>query len=144
MGWTCLLAHGVPVWDEINFRTFRPEALLGEVKAIPGLKKAHFAMPPRWLKPADRIKSQYSTITFAISDPDGTITNKLLTGRAALFGKEVIIQRWVDKPALVQCSHCHALGHIRSSRGCTLAKDSIKCYKCGGAHPSDKHHQSCP
>jgi hypothetical protein len=144
MGWTRLLAHGVPVWDDNGWTNFGPEALLEGVKAMPGLKRAHFAMPPRWLKPVDRIESEYSTITFAISDPDGTITSKLLTGRAALFGKEVIIQRWVDKPALVQCSHCHALGHIRSSRSCTLAKDSVKCHICGGAHPSDRHDQSCP
>jgi len=144
MGWTRLLAHGVPVWDDIEWKTFGPEDLLQGVKAIPSLKKAHFAMPPRWLKPVDSIESNYSTITFAISDPDGTIANKLLTGRAALFGKEVVIQRWVDKPALVQCSHCHALGHIRSSRGCPLARDSVRCHICGGAHTSDKHDQCCP
>ena len=45
-------------------------------------------------------------MTFAISDPDGAITSTLLKGRAALFGKEVTIQRWVDKPLLVQCSRC--------------------------------------
>jgi hypothetical protein len=143
MGWTRLLAHGVPVWDDDGWTPFGPEALLREVKAMPGLKKAHFAMPPRWLKPTDRIASDYSTITFAISDPDGTITSKLLTGRAALFGKEVMIQRWVDKPALVQCSHCHALGHIRSSRSCPLGRDSVKCHICGGAHKSEKHSQNC-
>ncbi len=144
MGWTCLLAHGVPVWDDSEFKNFGPEALLKEVKVMPNLKKAHFAMAPRWLKPVDCIESMYSTITFAISDPDGTITNKLLSGRATLFRKEVAIQRWVDKPALVQCSHCHVLGHIRSSRSCPLGKDSVKCYICGGAHLSDKHDQSCP
>jgi hypothetical protein len=143
MGWTRLLAHGVPVWDENEWTNFGPEALLREVKAMPCLKKAHFAMPPRWLKPIDRITADYSTITFAISDPDGSITSKLLTERAALFGKEVTIQRWVDKPALVQCSHCHELGHIRSSRSCKLGRDSVKCHICGGTHPSDKHDQNC-
>ena len=144
MGWTRLLAHGVPTWDENEWVMFGPEALLMEVKALPGLKRAHLAMPPRWLKPIERIETAYSSITFAISDPDGTITSKLLSGRTALFGKEVTIQRWVDKPALVQCSHCHALGHIRSSRGCSLGKDSVKCFICGGAHSSDDHSQICP
>jgi hypothetical protein len=111
MGWTRLLAHGVPVFDE-NWCATGPADLLKEVKAMPGLKKAHFAMPPRWLRPIDRIETDYSSITFAISDPDGSIISTLLNGRAALFGKEVVIQRWIDKPALVQCSHCHALGHI--------------------------------
>jgi hypothetical protein len=93
MGWTRLLAHGVPTWDDIKWVIFSPEALLREVKALPGLKKVHLAMPLQWLKPVDRIESFYSTITFAISDPDGTITSKLLTGRTALFRKEVTIQR---------------------------------------------------
>jgi hypothetical protein len=100
MGWTRLLAHGIPTWNDINYKVFGPEALLREVKALPGLKKAHLAMPLQWLKPVERIKSNYSTITFTISDPDSTITSKLLTERTALFGKEVTIQRWVDKPAV--------------------------------------------
>lgn len=143
MGWTRLLVHGVPVYDDY-YCHFGPESLLKEVKEMPGLKKAHFAMPPRWLKPTERVQSQYSTITFAISDPDGSTTSALLNGRAALFGKEVMVQRWVDKPALVQCSHCHALGHIRSSRACPLGRDSVKCHICGGSHRSDTHDQKCP
>ena len=111
---------------------------------MPGLKKAHFAMPPRWLKLVEQINSPYSLVTFAISNPDGTITSTLLNGQAALFGKEVTIQRWVDKPLLVQCSCYHALGHIKISRACPLEKDSIKCYRCGSTHLSEKHNQHCP
>jgi len=142
MGWTRLLAHGVPVGE--YGRPTGSEALLKEVQTMPGLKKAHFAMAPRWLKPAERIFTDYSTITFAISDPDGSIASTLLKGRAALFGKEVEIQRWVDKPALVQCSCCHSLGHIKTSRACPLGKDSVRCHICGGSHQSEEHHQKCP
>ena len=53
MGWTQLLAHGVPVLDEY-YTTSGPEALLKEARSMPGLKKAHFVMPPRWLKPVER------------------------------------------------------------------------------------------
>ena len=143
MGWTRLLAHGVPVFDESGVPN-GPEELLKKVKLMPGLKKAHFAMPPRWLKPTSRISTDYSTITFAISDPDGSITNTLLKGRVVLFGKEVAIQKWIDKPMLVQCSHCHTLGHIRTSRVCLLGKDSVKCYICGGSHRMETHNQKCP
>ena len=143
MGWTRFLAHGVPVFGE-HYIVTGPGELLKEVSLMPGLKKAHFAMPPRWLKPVDRIRGDYSSITFAISDPDGSISDTLLKSRAALFGKEVEIQRWVDKPALVQCSRCHALGHIKTSRACPLGKDSVRCYICGGAHQSEKHDQVCP
>jgi hypothetical protein len=143
MGWTRLLVHGVPVWDE-NGEFFSPEEILEEVKAMPGLKKAHFAMTPRWLKPLGAIDYEYSTLTFAISDPDGSITNTLMRGRAAIFGKEIVIKRWVDKPLLIQCSHCHALGHSKVFKACRLAKDSVKCHICGGAHKSEQHNQRCP
>src|SRR6266436_1179126 len=142
MGWTRLNAHGVPVLDGQG-TAFGPEALLKEARMLPGLKKVHFAMQPRWLKSVDSIDSYHSSVTFAISDPDRSITNTLLAGRAALFGKEVSIEKWVDKPVLVQCSHCHTLGHIKSSRACPLSKDSVKCYRCGGAHLSELHNQRC-
>jgi len=143
LGWTRLLAHGVPTRDNADF-IFGPEELLREVRTMPGLKKAHLAMEPRWLKPVGGINSMYSTITFAISDPDGTITNALSHGRAALFGKEVTIRKWIDKPALVQCSRCHALGHIKTSRACPLGRNSVKCFICGGTHNSEDHNSLCP
>lgn len=101
-------------------------------------------MQPRWLRPVERITTAYSTITFAISDPDGSITNTLLDNRAALFGKEVTVSKWIDKPILIQCSLCHALGHNKASRACPLGKDSVKCYKCGGTHKSENHDHHCP
>jgi hypothetical protein len=84
-----------------------------------------------------------STITFAVSDPDGKITSALLNDRATLFGKETTVRKWIDKPALIQCSHCHTLGHNKASKACPLGKDSVKCFICGGAHRSDKHDQLC-
>jgi hypothetical protein len=142
LGWTRLLAHGVPLTDNDGL-VFDTEALMEEVRLLPGLKKAFFSMAPRWLKPIQRITGYYSSITFAISDPDGAFANTLMNNRAALFGKEVTIERWIDKPALIQCSHCHALGHTKASRICPLGRDSVKCFICGGAHRSEKHDQHC-
>ena len=146
MGWTRFAIHGVPVWEDYdNYKFFGPDAILQETRSLPGLWKAVFAMQPRWLKPVVDLTGDYSSITFAVSDPDGAITNTLLNGRAALFGKEVTVQKWIDKPALIQCSRCHALGHNKAlrTRTCTLGKDSVKCHLCGGAHRSDKHDQHC-
>ena len=144
LGWMQLLVHSVPTSQEDNNLVFGPDALLAEVRTLPSLKQAFFAMPPKWLKPVDQISSPYSSVMFTISDPDGSVTNTLLKGRTALFGKEVQIQRWVNKPLLVQCSRCHMLGHNRSSRVCPLEGDSMKCYICGGAHKSDEHDLCCP
>jgi hypothetical protein len=51
---------------------------------MPGLKKAVFAIQPRWLRPVDNIDAPYSSITFAVSDPDSAITDALLNNRTAL------------------------------------------------------------
>jgi hypothetical protein len=123
---------------------FGPDTLFQEAKMMPGLKKATFAMEPRWLKPLDSINTPYSSITFMISDPNGLITSTLIKGRAVMFGKEIKIQKWINKPAPVQCSHCHALGHNKASKACALRKDSVKCYKCRGTHSADAHDQWCP
>ena len=143
MGWTRFLANGVPVWDE-DETAFSPSVLLEEVRALPGLRKVFFAMQPRWLIHTDRIHTPYSSVTFAISDPDGSISATLTNNRAALFGKEVTIRKWIDKPAFIQCSRCHALGHNKASRVCTLSKESVRCYKCGGSHNSEEHDIRCP
>ena len=143
MGWTRFLVNGVPVWNDDD-TAFSPNILLDEARTLPGLGKAFFAMQPRWLTHVDRISSAYSSVTFAISDPDGTISNTLLSNRAALFGKEVSVRKWIDKPAFIQCSRCHALGHNKASRVCPLSKDSVKCYICGRAHLSEDHHKQCP
>ena len=111
---------------------------------LPRLKMVYFAMPPRWLKPVNTINSPYLTITFTISDPDGSIIGAFMKGRSALFGKEVVIEKWFDKLPLIQCSRCHRLGHLRNSKACPLNKDSVKCHICGGAHKSDEHNQRCP
>ena len=143
MGWTRFLANGVPAWDDDDL-PFNPSALLEEVRTLPGLKKVFFAMQPRWLTHTDRIHTPYSSVTFAISDPDGSISTTLTSNRAALFGKEVTIRKWIDKPAFIQCSRCHALGHNKASRVCTLSKESVRCFKCGGAHNSEEHDKRCP
>lgn len=142
LGWTCFLVHGVPVWSDDD-TVFGPQAILEEVRTLLGLKKAIFAMQPRWLRLVENIESIYSSITFAVSDPDGAITSALINGRAALFGKDTLVQKWIDKPALIQCSCCHALGHNKASKSCPLGKDSVKCYKCGRAHKTKKHNQYC-
>jgi hypothetical protein len=143
LGWTWMIAHGVP-FMEISGEVFGPDALLTEVRTLPGLKRAFFAMEPRWLRPVDQISSLYSSITFAISDPDGAISSALLKGRPALFGKEVNIQKWIERLLLVQCSRCHALGHNKASKACPLSHNSVKCHICGNAHRSEEHDQRCP
>ncbi len=141
-GWTKLVAHGVPVLGNDDI-VFGPEALLQEVQTMPGLQEAYFSDSPRWIKPVGQMKSCYSSLNFAFSDPDGSITNLLLKGKQALFGKQVQVERWAEKPPLIQCSRCHTLGHMASSKACRLPPDSVKCYICGKGHLADAHNREC-
>jgi hypothetical protein len=79
LGWTHLLVHGVPTGNKRGGVT-DTDMLLEEARTMPGLNKAVFAMPPRWLKPPGSISTNYSSITFTISDPNGLITSELLNG----------------------------------------------------------------
>ena len=141
-GWTKLIAHGVPAMDNKG-DIFGPKDLLQEVKTMQGLRNVYFSSPPRWIKPVDQISSYYTSLTFAFSDPDGSTTKQLLKERQALFGKQVQIERWVDKPLLIQCGRCHTLGHAASSKVCRLPPDSVKCYICDKGHLADAHDREC-
>ena len=141
-GWTKLLAHGVPVMDNDD-NVFGPDDLLRETWTLTGLRNAYFSSPPHWVKPVETMSSCYSSLTFAFSDPDGGITKQLMSSRQALFGKQVQIERWVDKPLLLQCSRCHALGHASSSKTCCLPTDAVRCYICGKGHLADAHDREC-
>src|SRR5712691_6914417 len=138
-----LLAHGVPVMDN-NDIIFSPEELQKEVRTMQGLRSVYFSSTPRWIKPVSSLSSAYTSLSFAFSDPDGSVTKQLLKGKQALFGKQVQIERWIDKPLLVQCGRCHTLGHMASSKSCWLPPDSIKCYICGKGHLADAHDRECP
>jgi hypothetical protein len=56
----------------------------------------------------------------------------------------VTVQKWVDKPALTQCSRCHTLGHNKKSKACQWGRDSVRCHICGAAHTAEEHNQKCP
>ncbi|KAI0266576.1 hypothetical protein BGY98DRAFT_939096 [Russula aff. rugulosa BPL654] len=102
-GWTKLLAHGVPVMDN-NDNVFGPDDLLKETRTMTGLRNAYFSSPPHWIKPVQNMSSCYSSLTFAFSDPDGSITKQLMSSQQALFGKRIQIEsvadaiRWVMRP----------------------------------------------
>ena len=117
-GWTKLLAHGILVLNNED-TALGPDNLLDEVQMMTGLQEVYFSSPPHWVKLVQSM-TYYSSLMFAFSDPDGLITRNLMDTKQALFGKQVTIERWVDKPPLMQCSRCHTLGHNAASPVCHL------------------------
>jgi hypothetical protein len=72
IGWTKFVVHNVPVVDDEQ-TIFGPDVLEKEVRSLAGLKKVFFTQMPCWLIPVDCMMSFYSALTFAISDPDGSM-----------------------------------------------------------------------
>ena len=79
---------------------FGPVSLLQEVRSMQGLSNVYFSMSPRWIRPVGSLSSCYTSLTFAFLDPDGTITKQLFKERQALFRKQILLERWVNKPLL--------------------------------------------
>ena len=135
-GWSRILLKMVPVCSE--------PLLEAEVRwAIPLLTKKPFAQRPKWLLGWERIRGDYSSITFAFSDPDWTITKSILTQLIAMFGREVRATEFVDCPPLVICGHCHLLGHPTGSQVCKVKRGQSRCARCGRSHTMEEHHSQC-
>jgi hypothetical protein len=58
-----------------------------------------------------------------------------------MFGVRVQFVRTGDSLVFTQCGKCHELGHVTA--GCTMTRNSSKCYRCGGSHESGAHDEKC-
>ncbi|KAH9979386.1 hypothetical protein BGW80DRAFT_1455101 [Lactifluus volemus] len=127
--WSRLIFNGVPCYD-LDGTFYEDADLTAEIRKLPSLKTAHLTLAPRWLKPRDRILGNYSSATFAFSDPDHLITNTLFNSPLAMFGKAITVCKFVNRPPLTQCDRCWKLGHMANQPVCKLNQDTIRCYIC--------------
>ena len=142
-GWSRIMLKMVPVYNAID-SPHGPIALEEEVRqAIPALAKKPFAQAPKWLLGPTRIQGQYSSVTFAFSDPDRSITKGILAKPVPMFGREVRAVEFIDRPPLVICGRCHLLGHQTGSQVCKVKPDQVRCAHCGGAHKTEEHAVNC-
>lgn len=142
-GWSRVMLKMVPVYDAYDHPA-GPNELEAEVRrAVPALAKKPFAQRPKWLLGVDRIWGGYSSVTFAFSDPDRSITRDILARPVPMFGREVRAVEFIDRPPLVICNHCHLLGHQAGSQACKVRPDQVRCAQCGGAHTLEEHPAKC-
>jgi hypothetical protein len=81
-----------------------------------------------------------SLFSVAFADPDSSILCKICTNKIYMFGSEVTVCTWQDKPLLKQCSQCFRLDHTHAS--CPKAKDL--CVECGSStHAQSEHRAKC-
>ncbi|KAH9962493.1 hypothetical protein BGW80DRAFT_1463515 [Lactifluus volemus] len=141
--WSRLIFNGVPCYD-LDGTFYEDADLIAEIRKLPSLKTAHLTLAPRWLKPRDRILGNYSSATFAFSDPDHLITDTLFKSPLAMFGKAITVRKFVNRPPLTQCDRCWKLGHMANQPACKLNQDTTRCYICGKSHNSVDHGAKCP
>ncbi|KAI5891061.1 uncharacterized protein SCHCODRAFT_02628021 [Schizophyllum commune H4-8] len=96
------------------------------------------AEDPRWLRRQQDIGTLRSTIVFAVTSKEEYET--LLEMKALwVYGRACRVERFADKPPVVQCTNCWGFGH--TTRTC---KTSTKCRLCSADHPTTSHAAACP
>jgi hypothetical protein len=133
--------NGVPTRDPDMTKFYTDQQLLSEVLHNPICTKLHFILQPCWLRPTQPSTGPLSSFSFTFLDPDGSITQAMARSHLAMFGKAITFKKWQVRPPILQCSHCHKLGH--QGLHCQLPKDAWCCYLCGGNHCAGKHPQKC-
>jgi hypothetical protein len=140
-GWSRVTFNGVPTRDPESGSIYSSDRLLEEVKRNPLCSDLHFVLPPRWVRPAERINGPHSTFSFAFLDPEGDISLTMAHTHLAMFGKAITFKKWRPRPPLMQCMRCHGFGHLPPR--CQLPKDAVRCHVCGGNHRAQEHGGKC-
>ena len=140
--WTWAQLRGVPIWDE-NDIAHSQEELMKALRANPAFEEAIITTVPRWQIPIERLSGDAGTVVFSYCDPDESITRQAREDHIFLFGSYAKFTISPSRPALIQCSRCHQLGHARNSRACRVPAEALICFKCGGPHRSEHHSREC-
>jgi hypothetical protein len=82
-----------------------------------------------------------ATVAFAYLDATGKVARSAGAEGVWMFGVHIQFVRTGDSPVFTQCGKCHKLGHV--TVGCTMTRNSSKCYRCGGSHESGSHDEKC-
>jgi hypothetical protein len=114
---------------------------LSEIRRNPICSDLHIILQPYWIWPPQLIVGPHSSVFFAFLDPDGSLTQGLARSHLAMFSKEITFKKWLTRPPLVQCAHCHKLGHQGPLY--TLPKEVLCCHLCGGNHRGLDHPYKC-
>jgi hypothetical protein len=133
--------NGVPTRDPDVNEFFTELQLLSEVRRNPICSDLLFFLQPRWLRLTPTLNRPFLKPSFAFLDPDGSITQAMVTSHLAMFGKAITFKRWQVRPPILQCARCHSLGH--QGLHCRLPKDALCCHWCGGNHRAAEHPLKC-
>ena len=84
-----------------------------------------------------------NTIVIPVVNNSGKVIADALQQGIFMFGEQVKFVITGNSPHLIQCSHCHQLGHPSCSPRCKLHPAAVKCYQYSRSHHSDHHDYKC-
>jgi hypothetical protein len=137
--WVWANLRNVPTTDPLG-NIAGPGALLKEMRRNPILADLSFPQMPHYTCNPNNLRDT-ATVAFAYLDATGKVARSAGTEGVWMFGVRVQFVRTGDSPVFTQCGKCHELGHITA--GCTMTRNSSKCYCCGGSHESGAHDEKC-
>ena len=136
-----MILHGVPLIRSQSGTPVPASGLIAEIKQNPVCADVLFVNPPTWVIRNDSPDKTHASVTFAMIDEDGSITQRLIKHPPSLFGATTTAQKRTTLPAIAQCARCHMLGH--SVTRCRVTRGSTICPLCGKGHRAQDHHVKC-
>lgn len=138
--WSKVVIGGVMIKEFFGGATHTDAQLSDALKVNDAIQKLNIVQSVRWVKRESELDGVYSSVSFAFEDPDGTRYSQLSKQKLFMFGSQVSIRLWRDKPRLQQCIRCHGFSH--TTRGCQAEK--ARCGVCSSVkHSEPDHRKSC-
>jgi hypothetical protein len=136
--WVWANLRNVPTTDPLG-NIAGPGVLLKEMRRNPILADLSFPQMPHYTCNPNNLRDT-ATVAFAYLDATGKVARSAGAEGVWMFGVRVQFVRTGDSPVFTQCGKCHELGHVTA--GCTMTRNSSKCYRCGGSHESGRMTRS--
>jgi hypothetical protein len=137
--WVWANLRNVPTMDPLG-NIAGPGVLLKEMRRNPILADLSFPQMPHYTCNPNNLHDT-ATVAFAYLDTTGKVARSVGAEGVWMFGVCVQFVRTGNSPVFTQCGKCHKLGHVTA--GCTMMRNSSKCYRCGGSHESGSHDEKC-
>jgi hypothetical protein len=142
-GFTSVMFNGVPCFRDTLGNLPSSAALEAELSRSPVTRGRRTLAPPRWLGGPSHLDGKlHGSVVWSFYDPIGDAVELMTRRPPAFFGTYVRARKFSSRPTLIQCEHCHRLGHTAAR--CQRLKVANICVLCGGPHTTASHHFHCP
>jgi hypothetical protein len=142
-GWTWVQLRGVDIarLEGDSKIVHTGSELMTVLRANPCFNNVPFCVSPHWQGNPANFKGRAATVIAVILDKDNLVCQRVSSEGVCMFSRQVKFVHTGSSPLLVQCSHCHEIGHYYTSPKCKWT--TSRCYRCGGNHDARDHSFEC-